>query len=70
MLRDPVSDQALVFLALGLAVALGAAVQSAVGFGLAVVAAAFVVLAEPALMPGSLLVRLRPSALGARAPRA
>lgn len=56
MLLDPVSDQALVVLALGLAVALGAAVQSAVGFGLAVVAAPFVVLAEPALMPGSLLV--------------
>lgn len=46
----------IVLLALGLAVALGAAVQSAVGFGLAVVAAPFVVLAEPALMPGSLLV--------------
>lgn len=43
-------------LALGLAVALGAAVQSAVGFGLAVVAAPFVVLAAPSLMPGSLLV--------------
>ena len=43
-------------LALGLAVALGAAVQSAVGFGLAVVAAPFVVLAAPTLMPGSLLV--------------
>lgn len=43
-------------LALGLAVALGAAVQSAVGFGLAVVAAPFVVLVEPALMPASLLV--------------
>lgn len=43
-------------LALGLAIALGAAVQSAVGFGLAVVAAPFVVLAEPSLMPGSILV--------------
>lgn len=43
-------------LGLGLALVLGAAVQSAVGFGLAVVAAPFVVLLEPALMPGSLLV--------------
>lgn len=42
--------------ALGLAVALGAAVQSAVGFGLAVVAAPFVVLIAPSLMPGSLIV--------------
>lgn len=46
----------LLLLALGLAIALGAAVQSAVGFGLAVVAAPFVVLAEPSLMPGSILV--------------
>lgn len=45
-----------VVLALGLALVLGAAVQSAIGFGLAVVAAPFVVLVEPALMPGSLLV--------------
>lgn len=45
-----------VLLLLGLAVALGAAVQSAVGFGLAVVAAPFVVLLEPSLMPASLLV--------------
>ncbi|MCA1781001.1 MAG: TSUP family transporter [Dermatophilaceae bacterium] len=45
-----------VLLALGLAIALGAAVQSAVGFGLAVVAAPFVVLVEPSLMPGSILV--------------
>lgn len=45
-----------VVLALGLTVALGAAIQSAVGFGLAVVAAPFVVLAEPTLMPGSLLM--------------
>lgn len=43
-------------LALGLAIALGAAVQSAVGFGLAVVAAPFVVLTAPSLMPGSILV--------------
>ena len=41
---------------LGLAVALGAVVQSAVGFGLAVVAAPFVVLVEPALMPASVLI--------------
>ena len=40
-----------VVLSLGLAVALGALVQSAVGFGLAVVAAPFVVLVEPSLMP-------------------
>lgn len=45
-----------ILLVLGLAVALGAAVQSAVGFGLAVVAAPFIVLVEPALMPASLLV--------------
>ena len=50
------SDPFFVVLVLGLAVALGAAVQSAVGFGLAVVAAPFVVLVQPALMPGSLLV--------------
>ena len=43
-------------LALGLTIAVGAAVQSAVGFGLAVVAAPFVVLAEPSLMPGAILV--------------
>ncbi|MDO5502993.1 MAG: sulfite exporter TauE/SafE family protein [Actinomycetia bacterium] len=45
-----------VVLLLGLAVAVGSVVQSAVGFGLAVVAAPFVVLAEPDLMPGALLV--------------
>lgn len=45
-----------VVLGLGLALAVGAAVQSAVGFGMAVVAAPFVVLIEPALMPGSILV--------------
>ncbi len=43
-------------LALGLVVALGALVQSSVGFGLAVVAAPVVVLADPGLMPVSLLV--------------
>ncbi|HHU11107.1 MAG TPA: TSUP family transporter [Intrasporangiaceae bacterium] len=43
-------------LLLGFAVAAGAVVQSAVGFGLAVVAAPVVVLVEPTLMPGSLLV--------------
>lgn len=56
MLDGWLSDPVGVVLALGLAVALGAAVQSAVGFGLAVVAAPFVVLVEPALMPGGLLV--------------
>lgn len=56
MLLASAPDQLVIVLTLGLAVALGAAVQSAVGFGLAVVAAPFVVLAEPALMPGSLLV--------------
>lgn len=45
-----------VVLLLGLTVALGAAIQSAVGFGLAVVAAPFVVLVEPALMPASVLI--------------
>lgn len=41
---------------LGLVVMVGAVVQSSVGFGLAVVAAPVVVLAAPALMPGSILV--------------
>ena len=45
-----------VILALGLAVGLGALTQSAIGFGLAVVAAPFVVLVEPSLMPVGLLV--------------
>ena len=45
-----------VVLALGVVVALGAVVQSSIGFGIAVVAAPFVVLLEPALMPVSLLV--------------
>lgn len=43
-------------LALGLVVALGALVQSSVGFGLAVVAAPVVILLDPGLMPVSLLV--------------
>lgn len=43
-------------LGLGVIVGLGALIQSAIGFGLAVVAAPFVVLVEPALMPVSLLV--------------
>ncbi|TWE12721.1 sulfite exporter TauE/SafE family protein [Rudaeicoccus suwonensis] len=45
-----------VFLTLGMVVALGACVQSVVGFGLAVVAAPFVVVLEPHLMPAALLV--------------
>lgn len=40
----------------GLAVLLGAYVQSSIGFGVAVVAAPVVVLAAPELMPGSMLV--------------
>lgn len=43
-------------LLLGLAVLLGAVVQSSVGFGLAVVAAPAVVVLAPELMPGALLV--------------
>ena len=43
-------------LLLGLAVAAGAFVQSSISFGMAVVAAPFVVLAEPGLMPGALLI--------------
>lgn len=45
-----------VVLVLGLAVLAGGAVQSTIGFGLAVVAAPFVVLLAPDLMPVSLLV--------------
>ncbi len=43
-------------LLLGLALGAGAFVQSSIGFGMAVVAAPFVVLAAPELMPGALLV--------------
>lgn len=43
-------------LALGLAVGVGAFVQSSIGFGIAVVSAPFVVLVEPQLMPVSLMV--------------
>ncbi|HYN66470.1 MAG TPA: sulfite exporter TauE/SafE family protein [Ornithinibacter sp.] len=43
-------------LGLGLAVLAGGFVQSTIGFGLAVVAAPFVVLVAPELMPASLLV--------------
>lgn len=43
-------------LLLGLAVAAGAFVQSSISFGMAVVAAPFVVLGEPGLMPGALLI--------------
>lgn len=45
-----------VVVALGLSLAVGAFVQSSIGFGMAVVAAPFIVLAEPTLMPGALLV--------------
>lgn len=45
-----------VVLGLGLALVAGAFVQSSIGFGLAVVAAPFVVVFAPDLMPGSLLV--------------
>lgn len=41
---------------LGLAMGVGAFVQSSIGFGLAVVAAPFVVLAAPELMPAAILV--------------
>lgn len=43
-------------LALGLAVGVGAFVQSSIGFGIAVVSAPLVVVVEPQLMPVSLLV--------------
>lgn len=43
-------------LLLGLAIGLGAFVQSSIGFGLAIVAAPFVVVAAPELMPGAILV--------------
>lgn len=43
-------------LLLGVVVALGATVQSTIGFGISVVAAPFVVLLRPDLMPASLLV--------------
>ena len=45
-----------VFLVSGIAVVLGALVQSGVGLGLGVVAAPVVTLLDPALMPGSMLV--------------
>lgn len=45
-----------IVLVLGLTVGLGAVIQSAVGFGLAVIAAPFIVLIEPSLMPVGLLV--------------
>lgn len=43
-------------LALGLAVLAGSVVQSSVGFGLAVVAAPFVIVLAPDLMPGALIL--------------
>jgi len=45
-----------VVLGLGLALFAGALVQSTIGFGMAVVAVPFVVVAAPELMPGSVLV--------------
>ena len=45
-----------VVLGLGAALVAGAFVQSSIGFGLAVVAAPFVVVLAPDLMPGALLV--------------
>lgn len=45
-----------VVLLLGLAIFVGALVQSTIGFGMAVVAVPFVVVAAPDLMPGSVLV--------------
>jgi uncharacterized membrane protein YfcA len=45
-----------VFLVAGIAVVLGALVQSGVGLGLGVIAAPVVTLLDPALMPGSMLV--------------
>ena len=43
-------------LLLGLALLAGAFVQSSIGFGMAVVAAPFIIIATPELMPGALLV--------------
>ena len=43
-------------LLLGLVVLVGSLVQSSIGFGIAVVAAPFVVLVAPELMPTALLV--------------
>ena len=55
---------------LGLAVLAGGVVQSTIGFGLAVVAAPFVVLLAPDLMPAALLVpTLRPAGAPALARR-
>ncbi|GAB3587520.1 TSUP family transporter [Calidifontibacter terrae] len=48
------------FIGLGLVVGLGAFVQRIVGFGLAVVAAPFVVMLEPQLMPAALLLTVLP----------
>ncbi len=45
-----------VVLLLGLSLTLGAMIQSGVGFGMAVVAAPFVIVVAPELMPGALLV--------------
>lgn len=54
LLATAVADPTL--LALGLAVMVGAMVQSTIGFGIAVVAAPFVVTLRPDLMPASLIV--------------
>ena len=43
-------------LLLGLALLAGAFVQSSIGFGMAVVAAPFIIVVIPELMPGALLV--------------
>lgn len=48
------------FVVLGLVIGLGAFVQRVAGFGLAVVAAPFVVMAAPDLMPASLLITVLP----------
>lgn len=48
------------FVGLGLVVGLGAFVQRIIGFGLAVVAAPFVVLLEPQVMPAALLLTVLP----------
>lgn len=46
----------LTILALGVAIAAGAFVQSSIGFGMAVVSAPFVIAVTPELMPGALLI--------------
>jgi uncharacterized protein len=56
VLLSPLMPGLQILLVVGVATCIGAVVQSCVGFGLGVVAAPVVILADPSLMPGSLLV--------------